>query len=94
MTKNIYYEVTYTGTDKSQSKFDRITAYTDKEILSNYATKLYIRKEKINIYGTSLTILVINDWEVSIRPCEFNTSKSILNWEEMKLIPLIWNIEY
>ena len=78
INQNIYYEVTYTGTDLSHNKFDRITAYTDKEILSNYATKLYIRKEKIDIYGTSFTILVINDWEVSIRPCEFNTLKKIL----------------
>ncbi|WP_148888908.1 ATP-dependent DNA helicase [Streptococcus cristatus] len=78
INQNIYYEVTYTSTDGNHNKFERITAYTNKEILSNYATKLYIRTEKINIYGSPLTILVIEDWEVSIRPCEFNSLSSIL----------------
>lgn len=78
INQNIYYEVTYTSTDGTPNKFERITAYTDKEILSNYATKLYIRTENINIYGSPLTILVIADWEVSIRPCEFNSLSSIL----------------
>lgn len=76
--QRVYYEITYTTTESDSSKFDRITAYTDKEILSNYATKLYIRRETINIYGQELPILVIDDWEVSVRPCEFNTLKKIL----------------
>lgn len=78
VNKKVYYEVTYTTTEGDSSKFDRITAYTDKEILSNYATKLYLRRENINIYGEELPILVIVDWEVSVRPCEFNTFKKIL----------------
>lgn len=78
INQKIYYEVTYTSTDGNHNKFERITAYTNKEILFNYATKLYIRTEKINIYGSPLTILVIDDWEVSIRPCEFNSLSSIL----------------
>lgn len=76
--QRVYYEITYTTTESDSSKFDRITAYTDKEILSNYATKLNIRRETINIYGQELPILVIDDWEVSVRPCEFNTLKKIL----------------
>ena len=78
INQKIYYEVTYTSTDGDHNKFERITAYTNKEILSNYATKLYIRTEKINIYGSPLKILVIDDWEVSIRPCEFKSLSSIL----------------
>lgn len=75
---SIYYEVTYTPTDSALNKFDRITAYTNKEILSNYATKLYLRRGNINIYGESFPILIIDDWEVSIRECEFNKLKDIL----------------
>ncbi|AWN61770.1 ATP-dependent DNA helicase [Streptococcus sobrinus] len=78
VNQNIYYEVTYTPTDSTLNKFDRITAYTNKEILSNYATKLYLRRETIDIYGASLPILIIDDWEVSIRECEFNKLKDIL----------------
>ena len=78
INQNIYYEVTYTSTDGNRNKFDRITAYTNKEIMTNYATKLYIRNEHIKIYGATITILIIDDWEVAIRPCEFHTLSSIL----------------
>ena len=78
INQRVYYEVTYTTTEDSSSKFDRITAYTDKEILSNYATKLHIRRESVSIYGEELSILVVADWEVSVRPCEFNNMRKIL----------------
>ncbi|TWS94583.1 ATP-dependent RecD-like DNA helicase [Streptococcus sp. sy018] len=78
VNQKIYYEVTYTITQGDSSKFDRIIAYTDKEILSNYATKLWLKKENIEIYGEQLPILVVANWEVSVRPCEFNTFKKIL----------------
>ena len=78
VNQNIYYEVTYTSTYGAGKKSERITAYTNKEIMSNYATKLYIRNEKINIYGSTLTISVIADWDVAIRPCEFHSLSRIL----------------
>jgi helicase, putative len=78
VNQNIYYEVTYTSTYGSSNKSERITAYTNKEIMSNYATELYIRNEKISIYGSTLTISVIADWNVAIRPCEFHFLSRIL----------------
>lgn len=78
VNQNIYYEVTFTSTYGNCSKSERITAYTNKEIMPNYATKLHIRNEKISIYGSTLTISVIADWAVAIRPCEFHLLSRIL----------------
>lgn len=73
-----YYEVTYFAANDYSSKFDRMIAFTDKPILTNYATLLWIKKVKINIFGKIMPILIIDNWKVSIRPCEFNKMRDIL----------------
>jgi len=72
----IYYEVTFTRASDKVSKFDRIIAFTHYDISDNYAVKLTIYKDSIKIIGRNMDILVISDWTVNIRPCEFgNVSK-------------------
>ncbi|EOB1363322.1 ATP-dependent DNA helicase [Enterococcus faecium] len=46
---------------------------------NNYAVKLSIKHDTVNMYGKHMPILIINDWEVSIRPCELNNFSEILN---------------
>lgn len=75
----IYYEVTFSEANDKTSKFDRNIAFTKQDILSNYAVKLSINKSSINVYGKNMPILLISDWEVSIRPCELNNFSSILS---------------
>lgn len=68
----IYYEVTFTVANDKASKFDRVIAFTNIEISDNYAVKLSIHNDYINVLGKTMPIQVIHNWEVSIRPCEIN----------------------
>lgn len=77
INNKIYYEVTFTIANDNVSKFDRIIAFTDKEILGNYAVKLSIVDSSISIMKHSMPIQVITDWEVSIRPCELKNYSRI-----------------
>ncbi|WP_420552911.1 ATP-dependent DNA helicase [Tenacibaculum aiptasiae] len=74
---NIYYEVTFTRAHDYVSKFDRIIAFTKKEITHSYAVKLSVSKDFITILGKKMPIQIIDNWEVSIRPCELNNFASI-----------------
>lgn len=68
----IYYEVTFTIANDKASKFDRVIAFTSIELFDNYAVKLSIHNDYINVLGKTMPIQVIDNWEVSIRPCEIN----------------------
>ena len=75
--QKIYYEVTFTVADDRISKFDRIIAFTDIDISPNYAVEFKIKNDSIDILGKKMPILIITDWEVSIRPCELNNYSKI-----------------
>lgn len=78
MNQRIYYEVTFTAASSKMSKFDRVIAFSRYEILSNYAVKLSIRNDSINVLGKDMTIQVIDEWNVSIRPCELDNFAYII----------------
>lgn len=66
----IYYEVTLTKAIDNPSKFDRIIAFTQYRILQNYSIKVSFASTKINVFDGEVTIKIINNWIVNIRPCE------------------------
>lgn len=68
----VYYEVTYTIANDKASKFDRVIAFTSIELSDNYAVKLSVHNDYIKIMEKVMPIQIIDDWEVSIRPCEIN----------------------
>lgn len=68
----IYYEITFTIATDNVSKFDRVIAFTSLDILENYAVKFSMHKDVIEIMNNKMEILIIDSWEVSIRPCELN----------------------
>lgn len=72
VNKEIYYEVTFMIANDYESKFDRIIAFTKHNILPNYALKLIIHKDYINILDKNMPILIIDNWAVAIRECELN----------------------
>lgn len=74
---NIYYEITFRRANDYTSKFDRIIAFTNIDILGNYAVKLSITIDYIDILGKKMPIQIIDDWEVSIRPCELDNFAKI-----------------
>lgn len=77
----IYYEITFTLADDKTSKFDRIIAFTKHEILSNYSVKLDIRQDFIEIFDSKMPIKIIDDWQVSIRNCEFKNFSKIFDMQ-------------
>lgn len=92
VNQKIYYEITFTAANANASKFDRIIAFTQQEIVDNYAVKFSIRNDIIHILNIDMPILVINGYEVSIRPCEWDNfseifgsrSKNSINSNEYK----------
>lgn len=74
----IYYEVTFTAANSKMSKFDRVIAFTKHDVLRNYAVKLSIHNDVINILGKDMGIQVIDSWSVSIRPCELDNFADII----------------
>lgn len=71
VNQRIYYEVTFTPANDFASKFDRIIAFTCLEVTDNYAVKFGLVHDSINILGKTMPIIIIADWMVSIRDCEF-----------------------
>lgn len=79
INNGIYYEVTFTKSHDKVSKFDRIIAFTKLDITQNYAVNLFIGKKNIEILGKKMPINIIQNWEVSIRPCELNNFARIFS---------------
>ena len=77
VNQEIYYEVTFSTANDKTSKFDRVIAFTKYEILGNYAVKLSIYNDTIDILGKEMNIQVIDNWSVSIRPCEIDNFADI-----------------
>jgi DNA replication protein DnaC len=68
----VYYEITFTIANDRASKFDRIIAFTKLDISPNYAVKFTESSDEIEFFGKKMPIQIIDDWEVSIRPCELD----------------------
>ncbi|MHB8063892.1 MAG: ATP-dependent DNA helicase [Ruminiclostridium sp.] len=77
VNQRIYYEVTFTTANAKASKFDRVIAFTKHEITDNYAVKFSIHNGVIHILDRNMTIQVIDNWSVSIRPCEWENLSEI-----------------
>lgn len=72
VNSEVYYEVTFTTAIDDTSKFDRVIAFTKLEILPNYSVRLIVSNDVIEVFGKKMPIQIIDDWKVSIRPCELN----------------------
>ncbi len=78
----IYYEVTFYRAVNKVSKFDRIIAFTDIDITDKYAALLTLRQDSIEVLDQqTMPITIIREWEVSIRPCEFDNFARLLGIE-------------
>lgn len=77
VNKEVYYEVTFTVANDYASKFDRLIAFTKFDISTNYAVKLNISFDTIEVFGSEMPVRIIDDWEISIRPCELEHFASI-----------------
>lgn len=82
VNNKVYYEVTFSRASDNITKFDRIIAFTRHDIPDNYAVKLWIRNDFINILNKDMPIRIIEKWEISIRPCELNNFARIFGINE------------
>lgn len=74
----VYYEVTLSLANERASKFDRIIAFTKQEISPYYACFLRITSTEIVMSGLRMPVLVILEWEPSIRLCEIRNLGKIV----------------
>ncbi len=74
----IYYEVTFFRAVNKVSKFDRIIAFTDIDLTEKYAAMLTLQRDSIDVLDQTMPITIIREWEVSIRPCEFDNFARLL----------------
>ncbi|APV45115.1 UvrD-like helicase C-terminal domain-containing protein [Dehalogenimonas formicexedens] len=74
----LYYEVTLYRAMNKVSKFDRTIAFTDIDITEEYAAMLTLRRDSIEVLTHTMPITIIREWEVSIRPCEFDNFARLL----------------
>ena len=74
----IYYEITFTDSNADGKKVERIIAFTDLDLSTYYAVNLRCLDDDIEVFGKTMPILVVTDWSVSIRPCEFKNYAKIL----------------
>ncbi|MFF4060631.1 ATP-dependent RecD-like DNA helicase [Streptomyces sp. NPDC001668] len=74
----IYYEVTFYRAVNKVSKFDRIIAFTEIDMTDEYAAMLTLQSDSIEVLGQKMPVTIIREWEVSIRPCEFNNFARLL----------------
>lgn len=68
--EEVYYEVTFNMAFSTTSKFDRVIAFTKKEINDNYAVKFSMHSDTITVLNKEISVLIIDDFTVAIRPCE------------------------
>lgn len=74
----IYYEVTAVEARDKFSKFDRFIFYTRLDINPYYAIKIKIKKDLVICNGMNIPIIIVNDYQVAIRPCEIDNYARIL----------------
>lgn len=77
VNQQIFYEITFRAANDKVSKYDRIIAFSRYNVLDNYAVKFSIRNESINVLGKEMIIQIVDDWIVSIRPCELDNFADI-----------------
>ena len=66
----LYYEITLTKATNYTNKFERILMYTKYYIPDNYSIKISYQEKSIELFSLRTKIKVIDNYFISIRPCE------------------------
>ena len=75
----IYYEITFTPANDYVNKANRIIAFSEYDISDDYAVRLTCVEDNIEILGTTMPVLIVTNWSVSIRDCEFRNLISVVS---------------
>lgn len=74
----LIYEVTLGIASDYASKFNRFIAFSNENIPTNYSIKCDISTEEIEVISYATNVRIIQDWCISIRPCEMENLGKIL----------------
>jgi len=75
----IIYENTLIPANDVSSKFDRFIAFSKFMIPYHYAVRADIRGDQITVENQKMPVNILNDYQVSIRPCELNNFAKIFD---------------
>ena len=67
-----YYEMVLTPAYDATSKFDRFIVYSRYMVPAHYAIKAALFYDDIELDGKRMPVNIMNEYSVSVRPCEFN----------------------
>jgi len=82
---NKYYELEIQKAVDNESKFDRKTIYTKIDIDTKYSIKISYTTSKYEFLGEQSEIFIVNEWQISIRPCELYNLIYIFTAENYKI---------
>lgn len=74
----VYFEVIISPAYDTASKFDRFVCYSRVMLPKHYAIKATIDKNTIMLEGNRMPINIIQNYNVSIRPCELKNYAKLL----------------
>lgn len=74
---HVYYENTLVPTNDESSKFNKLVVFSAFKIPTNYAIKVDLDDDIIEISGKFMPIKIVIAWSVSIRPCELQNFAKI-----------------
>ena len=76
----IYYQISFMTAYNNVSKFDRIIAFSKLDIPDNYAIKFTIKTYELEVFeGIKMPLKVIENYNISIRPCEIDNFAKIFS---------------
>lgn len=79
------FSSSFTPVSGKNSKTNRVIAFTKLQITSNYASKIQVVQDSIEILGKTMPIDIIVGWEVSIRGCEYQNFISLITGDRAKV---------
>lgn len=82
VNNDIIYEITLGIASDFASKFNRFIVFAKEEIPTNYSIKCEFSETKINLVKYSTSVKIVQNWCISIRPCEIENFGKILGLKE------------
>ena len=80
LDRKVFYEITLTDASDYINKFNRIVAYSKVKIPDTYSIKVSYVDKTIDLFGRSINIKIIDNYNIAIRPCELNNYGKIFGF--------------
>ena len=75
---HLFYEYSLVPAMNFTSKFDHVIAFSQDRIPTNYSIQISVKRSSIPALDRALSIMIVDGWETSIRPCEINKLLKLL----------------